>query len=711
MIPKPASTSIPGLTRARVRWRRTTNALLVTGTVCGALWLLVRAVRPHGIGVLEWWLIAVFVPLVYQLANGFWLALLGLWVMRRGDSLDLRKTLPEQPAAAPPASATAIVMPIYNEDVTRVFEGLRAMFTSLRETGCLQSYDFFVLSDSDDPNKWIEEEVAWLELCRQLDAFGKIFYRKRRLPLNKKSGNIADFCRRWGKRYRYMIVLDADSLMSGDRLVEMTRLMEAHPELGILQTAPRIMAADTLFGRLIQYAQSLYGEPYMAGLNYLQMGDATFWGHNAIIRLAPFIEHCGLPVLPGRTRILSHDFVEAALMRKAGFWVWLLPVNSGSYEETPPTLIDFLKRERRWCQGNLQHFWLLFARNLKRQSRLHFFHGMLGYLASPLWLSFLLLATALSSPLGAPPRPALPLTAAVKQVARAMTTEADKHAIALLAVTLGLLFVPKLLITGRVFLSRSASRFGGRLRLLLSCVLDTILFSILAPIAMLFRSRFVWAAVSGKGVKWVAQRRRSAEGIDWREPILTFASVTAIAIGWGLLAWNLSHVFFVWISPVLCGMVLSVPFAIFTASNNLPWILVTPEESDPPPILRALQRNLLAARARPQPLPELARHSGLLLALLDPYVNALHISLLRQRASAPPRSRLYLEAVRTRLIAQGPDTLTSREIKALLYNPDVMLRLHYDLWSASESSLAPWWALAIRQYNVLAAEPPPAIAV
>lgn len=704
------TTSLPGLTKARVRWRRFTNMFLVLGTVCVALLLLVRVVRPHGISVLEAWMMVVFIPLVYQLATGFWLAMLGLWVRRKGDSLDLRKALPPLESAPPMESATAIVMPIYNEDVTRVFEGLRAMYVSLRETGRLQNFEFFVLSDSDNANKWVEEEVAWLELCKQLDGFGKIFYRKRRLPLNKKSGNIADFCRRWGKRYRYMLVLDADSLMSGERMLEMARIMDAHPELGILQTAPKIVAADTLFGRLIQFAQSLYGESYMFGLSYLQMGDATFWGHNAIIRLAPFIEHCALPELPGKTRILSHDFVEAALMRKAGYWVWLLPATDGSYEETPPTLIDFLKRERRWCQGNMQHFWLLFAKNLKRQSRLHFLHGLLSYLASPLWLSFLLLATALASPLGyeIPPQT---VAAAYQQMFEQMVWRTSPSGVALFFVTLALLFVPKIVITAAQFFSSGARMYGGPISLLISSILDTVLFTILAPIAMLFRSRFVWSVISGKGVKWIAQNRKGGEGVDWREPILTFGTTTAIAIGWGILAWHLSPLFFAWLSPVLGGMTLAVPFAIFTAGNTLTWFFVVPEEVEPPPILREMQKNLRLARENPPQLPELARHAGLMEALLDPYVNALHVGLLRQRAGAPPKSKHYLETVRTKLIQQGPDALTQREIKALMYDPDVVLRLHHDIWSADEKSLAPWWVLAMRHYNIFANEPPIAIAV
>ncbi|MFO1491464.1 MAG: glucans biosynthesis glucosyltransferase MdoH [Kiritimatiellia bacterium] len=366
----PPRSSVPGLTRSRVFIRRVGFYLLVLATVCTSTWMLHRILRQGGMERLEWGMLAVFVPLVYQLACGFWLALTGLFCGWFGDRLDLRKTLPPGPSGGVDGTPVAIVMPVFNEDVTRVFEGLRAMYRSIERTGCLKQFDFFVLSDSDDPNKWIEEEVAWMELSRQLDAFGKIFYRKRRHSLNKKSGNIADFCRRWGGRYRYMLVLDADSLMTGERMVEMARVMEAHPEVGILQTAPRIVAADTLFGRLIQFAQAMYGTPFLRGLSFLQMGDSNFWGHNAIIRLKPFMEHCALPELPGNSRILSHDFVEAALMRKAGYWVWLLPSEEGSYEETPPTLTDFLKRERRWCQGNLQHFWLLFAKGWKRQNRL-----------------------------------------------------------------------------------------------------------------------------------------------------------------------------------------------------------------------------------------------------------------------------------------------------------------------------------------------------
>lgn len=399
--------NIPRYAPARIRKRRATFFTLVIVTLVTGIWLLGDSLGRDGLNPLETGMLVVFAPLFYQLSVGFWTAVIGLFVSgrRTQDPLNLARSLTPEERAANLNASTAIIMPVYNEDVSRVFEGLRVIYQSLADTGQIGNFDFFILSDSDNPNKWVEEELAWLELCRQLNAFGRIFYRKRRKPINRKSGNVSDFCRRWGKRYRYMVVLDADSIMAGRLLSDMVRLMEKHPAIGMIQTAPRVFGAETLFGRVMQFAHAVYGEPFMAGLNYLSMGNATFWGHNAIVRLAPFIEDCALPELPGREpfggHILSHDFVEAALMQKAGYQVWLMPVSEGSYEEGPPTLLNTLKRDRRWCQGNMQHIKLLLAKGWNPLARLNFFHGILSYFASPLWLIFLVLATILAGMPGA----------------------------------------------------------------------------------------------------------------------------------------------------------------------------------------------------------------------------------------------------------------------------------------------------------------------
>ncbi|WP_255210543.1 glucans biosynthesis glucosyltransferase MdoH [Methylogaea oryzae] len=289
---------------------------------------------------------------------------------------------------------TAVVMPVYNEDPERVSAGLRSIWQSLKETGRDGEFDLFILSDTRDAQCWLQEELNWYQLCEETGAHGRVFYRNRVHNTSRKCGNIAEFCERWGGRYRYMIVLDADSIMGGSTLVKMVETMEAQPQVALIQTPPIPVNHESLFVRVLQFSSSLYGGMFAAGLNYWQMCDGNYWGHNAIIRLKPFVEHCHLPKLPGREpfggEIFSHDFVEAALLRRAGWEVWLAYDMGESYEELPTTLIDFAKRDRRWCQGNLQHAGVLLVRGMRPLSRLYMLMGMMSYLSSPLWAMFLM---------------------------------------------------------------------------------------------------------------------------------------------------------------------------------------------------------------------------------------------------------------------------------------------------------------------------------
>lgn len=592
---------LPSVTTSRMR-RATFFSFVFLGTVIG-IWLLFLMLQVDGLAWYELGIIIVFIPLYYQLNVGFWTALIGVWIMNRAkpDPIDLFRTITKDDIDAPLHATTAIIIPVYNEDVTRVFEGLRAVYNSLNKTGRLEHFDFFILSDSDDSNKWIEEETGWLELCRQLNAFGRIFYRKRRTPINRKSGNVSDFCRRWGKRYRYMIVFDADSVMSGSLMVNMVRLMEKNPGVGILQTFPKQIGADTFLGRVMQFAQALYGPAFIAGLNYWQCGEANFWGHNAIIRLAPFIEYCALPPLPAKVpfggHIMSHDFVEAALMRKAGYAVRLIPTDHGSYEEGPPTLIDMLKRDRRWCLGNMQHFWLLFARGWHPISRLNFFHGIMSYVSSPLWLIFLVLGTIMAG-----------------MGEGVMGQQASFAGQLLLGLTLMFIFLPKTVIvmdevvTGRLF-----KPFRLRMLTAFSSLLDTLLFTFMAPVMMIFHSKFVMKTILGQGVSWVAQRRKLGSGIDWREPILTFGGTSLLGVAWGILAFFISSNFLLWISPVLLALVVAIPFAIMTSSNRSLQrfgLFLTPEELHPPPVLQSLNQHLKEVKDRPKMQPEMEQRYG-----------------------------------------------------------------------------------------------------
>jgi membrane glycosyltransferase len=691
-------TSAQGLPPTRIsRARRATFFSFVgLGTFLGT-WLLYVFLGANGLRWSEIALLIVFVPLYYQLNNGFWTALIGVWLMNRpkDDPLELWHTLTQDDYKRPLTATTAIIMPIYNEDVTRVFEGLRSIFASIKETGQLEHFDFFILSDSDDTNKWIEEEVGWLELCRQLKAFGKIFYRKRRKPINRKSGNVSDFCRRWGKRYRYTVVLDADSLMSGALIDGMVRLMEKNPGIGILQTFPKQIGSETLLGRVMQFAQALYGPAFMAGLDYWQCGEANYWGHNAIIRTLPFMENCALPALPGKEpfggHILSHDFVEAALMRKAGYAVRLLRTPHGSYEEGPPTLVDMLKRDRRWCQGNMQHFWLLFAKGWHPMSRLNFFHGILSYASSVLWFVFLVLATFLA---------ATPGSNATDQVVLAEEL--------LLGLTVTLIFLPKVVILlDELFTGRLFKPLKLRLLTFLSCLGDTVVFTLMAPVLMVFHGRFVIYTILGKGVNWVAQRRKLDGSIDWWEAIITYGPISALGLVWSVIAYFVSLNFLLWISPILVSMLLAIPLGILISGRGSArrfGIFLTPEEIEKPEVLLQLEENLDEIKGRMQLQPELEHNYGLVQVFLDPYVNGLHVSLLRRRRNIHV-SRDYLRELAERLIREGPQSLKRRELKSMIHDTDTVTDLHYRLWSAAEHDLAPFWSMAIKQYNLASSNP------
>ena len=409
-------------------------------------------------------ILILFGILFCWVSAGFWTALMGFLELLTGhDKYRISgKSAGDEPI--PEQARTALVMPICNEDVTRVFAGLRATYESVAATGDLDRFDFFILSDSNDPDICVAEQQAWLDVCRETEGFGRIFYRRRRRRVKRKSGNLDDFCRRWGGDYKYMVVLDADSVMSGECLTSLVRLMEATPDAGIIQTAPRASGMDTLYARMQQFATRVYGPLFTAGLHFWQLGESHYWGHNAIIRMKPFIEHCALAPLPGKGAfagaILSHDFVEAALMRRAGWGVWIAYDLPGSYEELPPNLLDELKRDRRWCHGNLMNFRLFLVKGMHPVHRAVFLTGVMSYLSAPLWFFFLLLSTALLAvnTLMEPqyfmePRQLYPL----------WPQWHPEKAVALFSTTIVLLFLPKLLSIILIW-AKGAKAFGGKFK-------------------------------------------------------------------------------------------------------------------------------------------------------------------------------------------------------------------------------------------------------
>ena len=667
------------------KMRRLLLLVLVLLQTGWATWFMGKVLPYQGKAVPEAALLTLFAILFCWVSAGFWTALAGFLVMLRGTDrflISRHAAAVNGPIAA--EAKTAIVMPICNEDVPRVMAGLRATYESLARTGELSRFDFFILSDSSNPDTCVAELAAWAELCRAVDGFGRIFYRRRRRRVKRKSGNIDDFCRRWGKYYRYMVVLDADSVMSGDCLTTLVRLMEANPGAGIIQTAPRAAGRDTLFARIQQFSARLYSPLFTAGMHYWQLGESHYWGHNAIIRVDPFIRHCALAPLPGRGvltgEILSHDFVEAALMRRAGWGVWIAYDLDGSYEEMPPNLLDELKRDRRWCHGNLMNFRLLPARGMHPVHRVVFITGVMAYLSAPLWFLFLALSTGLLAlhTLVEPqyfvePRQLFPI----------WPRWDPQKAIALFSATATLLFLPKILAV-LLACKDGARLFGGRLRVFASMLLEMLFSMMLAPVRMLFHTLFVAAAFLGWEIRWRSPPREDAE-TTWIEATRKHGLHVLLGLAWGSGVFRLNPAYLLWLMPIAGALVLSVPISVWS-SRVLPGrrlreakLFAIPEELETPPELVATRAYADTSSGTPDFIE----------AVVDPLTNALVCAAARPHPGLPANARRERIALMRTALRLGPSALNQAQRHILLDDPLAMSRLHFEVW-ASDHVHADW---------------------
>ncbi len=633
--------------------RRIAHALLVFATVAFTVSLLAGAVRADGITPLELSLLLLYALLSGWIALAFWTAVAGFFVMLALGRRARRTALPASSTAR-----VALVMPIYNEDPRRIFAGIEAIWRDLEDTGEAARFDFHVLSDTRDPDLWMDEESAWYALCTRLQAHGRIFYRNRPENTERKSGNLAEFVRRCGAGYPYFVILDADSVMSGSTLVELLARMEAEPRLGLIQVPPVSVNRASLFARVLQFSGALYGRMYCAGLAFWQRGESNFWGHNAILRTQAFAACCGLPRLPGREpfggEILSHDFVEAALLARKGWSVVLAWDLDGSYEEIPPTLIDYAKRDRRWCQGNLQHARIVGAHGLRLSSRVHLAMGVMSYVASPLWLLFLAL-TAVE---------AWVQSRAVPVYFFGDTTVPiwpDTYTFELTSVmlaTLAMLFLPKLLALLLLLLDGRARRGHGGLLGAAGSVLIEILFAVLlAPVMMLFQSKFVFATLARRNVGWPAQQRDD-HATRFAEAVGAHLGQSFLGAAVGLWAWWYVPHFFWWFTPVLAGLLLAVPFSMLTSRVDLgTWmarrgLFRAPEESDRPRCLRYLDSALASG--------PVVSEAGFRRVLADPRATSLHLALTPIAAPLTRRERHRLEGVLLALEEEGPAAAINR---------------------------------------------------
>ncbi|WP_167521997.1 glucans biosynthesis glucosyltransferase MdoH [Xanthomonas sontii] len=599
------NTRLPS-TPVGIGWRR----FYVFGTTAAmtayASWLIGKVLVIGGVSVLEACLMVLFIPLFAWIALSFVSALAGFFTLVFGKG---RKLGIDPDAPLPQVrNRTALLMPTYNEDPHRLMAGLQAIYESVAATGQIERFDFFILSDTTRPAIGVEEEKVYAELVERVGGQGRLFYRRRASNAGRKAGNIADWVRRFGGAYPQMLILDADSLMTGDSIVRLAAGMEANPDVGLIQTLPEVVNGNTLFARMQQFGGRVYGPVIAFGVAWWHGAESNYWGHNAMIRTEAFAAQAGLPSLPGRKpfcgHVLSHDFVEAALMRRGGWAMHMVPYLQGSYEEGPPTLTDLLVRDRRWCQGNLQHSKVVRARGLHWVSRMHMLIGIGHYFTAPMWGMLMLIGIAIPLQNGG-----FDLVASVISPfspARYWHQQDSTRVAWVFAVTMFVLLAPKVMGYFAMLLKPGERRgCGGGLRAFASMLLETLLAALMAPVVMYVQSRGVAEVLAGKDSGWDAQQRDDGR-ISWSALLRSYGGLSAFGLLMGGMAYAVSPSLAAWMAPVVIGMALAVPVVAISSSRAAGlWlrklrILAIPEESQPPAVLlRAaeLRREAAARRA------------------------------------------------------------------------------------------------------------------
>jgi membrane glycosyltransferase len=542
-----------------------------------------KVVSPAGITSLQVIFAALFAVTFAWIAFSCVSAVWGFAVLSFVGQRDAKLAEPEA------MGRTAILMPVYNEDPVRVFATLRRMGFGLWQEGAGRHFDIIVLSDTRDDPLAVRELRAFHGLRAALGPVVSVYYRRRSNNWHRKAGNIADFVKRHGAAYDHMIVLDADSDMEPQTLITLARAMAADPDAGIIQTVPILRNRWSPFARMTQFAGRIYGPVIAAGLNSWHGRDGNYWGHNAIIRTRAFAAAAGLPELPGRKpfggHILSHDFVEAALIRRAGYSVSMLPGLAGSYEETPPSLIDMAARDRRWAQGNLQHIKVVGAAGLHWMSRIHLIQGIMSYLASPLWLLLLVAGVSLTIIAGTTEPDYFPEGFSLFPAWPVFDPE---RAVNLLLLTALVLYLPKVLGVLHALMDRRVRKdCGGATGLLKSMVAEIILSMLLSPIMMMIQSRFVLDILRGRDSGWSSQNRDDAAQ-PFVTVLLRHASHVAAGLAVLIAGTMIGGDTILWFLPILLGLIGAPLLSWVTAlpsAGVLLWrlnVFRIPEEKCPP---------------------------------------------------------------------------------------------------------------------------------
>ena len=555
--------------------RRSLFGALNCVSVCGVTGLLCLILSHRLNDPIAGLMIGAFVVNLIWVSLVFWNAVFG-FVLRRLFQQPAWHNWTELacvPSSRPLTKRTAVAMTVRNEDASAVFARLKAIKKSLDQTHSASTFDYFILSDSSEPKATRTERLFYDAWCAE--DFGvaeRVTYRLRESNWGYKPGNIRDFCKRWGGGYDFMVLLDADSVMSGETIVRMVRVMEHIPQLGILQSLIVGILHPSLFSRLYEFGHRHVARCAIVGSTWWQGDRCQFWGHNAVIRIAPFARYCELPEIPGKGpfggHILCHDQIEASFMHRAGYEVRTLPEESGSYEGNPPTIIEYTKRNDRWCRGNFQNLIVAGAPGLALIDRFHLTVVAQRFIAHPAQLLFIVLAAVQSAvwPAGHP--------------------FATHLALILCAVWALMFFMPRFLGVIDALL-REPARYGGPVRLLAGGAVELCAAFFLIPITIVASSMFMVGLLRIRGPTWPTQHR-DAYRLSWRDSADALAPQTLLGVSLSVFLYVSNPAALIWFAPFLVGLVLSVPFSIITslpgisAAVGVMGLCATPEEIEMP---------------------------------------------------------------------------------------------------------------------------------
>lgn len=559
------------------------------------LWIMADWFAEEGISGVEATLLALIA------FNFFWIAftvstvLIGVW------SLVQRRRA--EPAGPPAPQRVALLMPIYNELPWYVLGNARSILEELRDSSA-HSYSLYVLSDTSDDDIAGAERDSVRALRAALGCDIAIYYRRRTKNTDRKSGNIADWVARWGGAHDAMLVLDADSLMTGAAIAALSDTLARDPGAGLIQSFPQLIGAQSVFARMQQFANGVYGAAFAEGLARWCGQEGNYWGHNAIIRTRAFAACAGLPHLKGDRLIMSHDFVEAGLLRRAGWKVRFLPRIQGSYEETPPTLIDHIRRDRRWCQGNLQHLRLLGARGFLPVSRFHLLHGAVGYLLAPIWFA-LLVMWALIGP--SEDASVLNYFSEANPLMPSWPRMSEGQHVLIIVLMYAMLLAPKLLGAAALPLTGGGyGDFGGKARFIRSFLAEIFLSILYAPVLMVQQMIAVLRILTGLQRGWQPQARIGGEyGLLACARCHALESVSGMLLMAGIVIGAVSA----WLLPIAISLTAAIALSRISGHRlERPFWLRTSEDIAAPPISQAAARyrrdfrTMLESR-NPNPVP------------------------------------------------------------------------------------------------------------